>query len=66
MTALSDNESRKSWEEAWLRILEELLYSTQGAISERVDEGEPRAVLTILNNRQCWKFSSENNLTRRV
>jgi len=41
MTALSDNESRKSCEEAWLRILEELLYSTQGAISERFDEGEP-------------------------
>ena len=43
MTAFSDHELEKikSSEEAWLRILEELLYSTQGAISERFDEGEP-------------------------
>ena len=43
MTAFSENEIEniKSCEEAWPRILEELLYSTQGVIAELFDEGEP-------------------------
>ena len=43
MTAFSNNEIEKikSCEEACLRILGELVYSTPGAISERFDQGEP-------------------------
>jgi hypothetical protein len=65
MAALSDNgiEQIKSCEEAWLWIREELLYCAQGAISERFDEGK---LSLPLNNRQCRKFPSENNLTRCV
>ena len=38
MTALSDNEIEKILRGSFLQ---ELLYSTQGAISERFDKGEP-------------------------
>jgi hypothetical protein len=43
MTAFGDNEIEKikSREEDWLRIPEELFYSTDGAIPERFDEGDP-------------------------